>query len=75
MIALQGAIFDLQFEIAFKLQNIEYQEKRLIAYRNALVKHMCEKVRGDTEGSFCSPPAFKIRRFIFRRGKLSETYF
>ena len=45
MIALQGAIFDLQFEIAFKLQNIEYQEKRLIAYRNALVKHMCEKVQ------------------------------
>lgn len=38
MIALQGAVFNYQFEIAYKLQNIEYQIDRLIAYRNALVK-------------------------------------
>ena len=45
MIALQGAVFNLQFEIAYKLQDIEYQVERLIAYRNALVKHMSEKVQ------------------------------
>ncbi|MDE6567182.1 MAG: DEAD/DEAH box helicase family protein [Lachnospiraceae bacterium] len=45
MIALQGAIFNLQFEITYKLQNMEYQVERLIAYRNALVKHMSEKVQ------------------------------
>ncbi len=45
MLALQGAIFNLQFEISYKLQDIEYQVDRLIAYRKALVQHMSEKVR------------------------------
>ena len=45
MIALQGAIFNLKFEISYQLQNIEYQIERLIAYRNALVKQMAEKVQ------------------------------
>lgn len=45
MIALQGAIFNLQFEITYKLQNLEYQVDRLIAYRNALVEMMTGKVQ------------------------------
>ena len=45
MIALQGAIFNLQFEIAYKMQNLEYQADRLIAYRNALVEIMSGKVQ------------------------------
>lgn len=45
MIALQGAIFNLKFEISYKLQNVEYQVDRLIAYRKALVKQMSEKVK------------------------------
>lgn len=45
MIALQGAIFNLEFQIAYKLQDIEYQTDRLIAYRSELVKHMSEKVQ------------------------------
>ena len=45
MIALQGAIFNLQFEIAYKLQDLEYQVDRLIAYRNALVEMMTGKVQ------------------------------
>ena len=45
MIALQGMIFHLKFEITYKLQNIEYQIDRLIAYRNALVRQMSEKVQ------------------------------
>lgn len=43
--ALPGAIFCLQFEISYKLQELTYQTERLIAYRNALVKHMSEKVQ------------------------------
>ena len=44
-LALQCAIFNLQFEIAYKLQDLTYQTDRLTAYRNALVKHMSEKVQ------------------------------
>ena len=42
---LQGAIFNLQFEISYKLQDIEYQTDRLIAYRKQLVEQMTEKTR------------------------------
>ena len=45
MMALQGAIFSLQFEISYKLQDLQYQTERLIAYRNALVEHMSGKVQ------------------------------
>lgn len=45
MIALQGAIFNLKFEISYKLQDMDYQIDRLLAYRKALVKQMCEKVQ------------------------------
>lgn len=44
-IALQGAVFHLKFEITYKLQSLEYQIDRLIAYRKALVAQMAEKVR------------------------------
>ena len=45
MIALQGAIFQLEFEIAYKLQDLAYQTERLIAYRKDLVRHMAGKVQ------------------------------
>ena len=45
MMALQGAIFNLEFQIAYKLQDMEYQTERLITYRNALTRHMSEKVQ------------------------------
>ena len=45
MMALQGAVFTLEFEIAYKLQNLEYQVERLIAYRNKLVGTMTGKVQ------------------------------
>ena len=45
MIALQGAIFCLEFEIAYKLQNIEYKTDRFITYRNKLVGMMTGKVQ------------------------------
>ena len=45
MISLQGAVFSLEFEITYKLQSIEYQMDRLIAYRNKLVDKMTGKVQ------------------------------
>ncbi len=45
MIALSGALFSLEFEMAFKLQDLKYQTARLIAYRKALVEHMTGKVK------------------------------
>lgn len=50
--ALQGAIFNLKFEISYKLQNMEYQTDRLIAYRKALVKQMSEKVQELPKDNF-----------------------
>lgn len=55
MIALQGAIFNLQFEITYKLQNLEYQVDRLIAYRSALVEMMTGKVQELRVKSFNKP--------------------
>lgn len=45
MIALQGAVFSLEFEIAYKLQSMEYQVDRLVEYRKRLVKMMAGKVQ------------------------------
>ena len=45
MIALQGAIFNLKFEISYKLQDITYQTERLMAYRKMLVQQMSKKVQ------------------------------
>lgn len=44
MLALQGAIFNLEFQISYKLQDLNYQTERLIAYHNALIEHMHGKV-------------------------------
>lgn len=45
MMALQEAIFNLEFQMAFKLQDIEYQNERMITYRKNLVQIMADKVR------------------------------
>lgn len=44
-LALQGAIFNLHFNLAYKLQGIEYQEDKLIDYRKDLVERMSKKVK------------------------------
>ena len=51
-LALQGAIFNLEFQITYELQNIKYQTERLIAYRNELVCHMSEKVKELNRDNF-----------------------
>ena len=45
MTALQGAIFNLKAQIAFKLQDLAYQTLDLIAFRKSLVDDMVRKVR------------------------------
>ncbi len=51
-LALQGAIFNLEFRLTYELQDIKYQTERLIAYRNELVCHMSEKVRELNRDNF-----------------------
>ena len=51
-IPVQGAIFNLQFEISYKLQDLAYQTERLIAYRKALVQNMSQKVKKLEKGNF-----------------------
>ena len=45
MMALQGAIFSLKAQMAFKLQDLAYQTEELIAFRQALVDDMVRKVK------------------------------
>ena len=52
MLALQGAVFSLKFEMAYQLQNVEYQVERLISYRKDLVEKMSEKVRELNRDNF-----------------------
>ena len=52
MIALQGAIFHLKAQIAFKLQDLAYQTTNLIAFRKTLVEDMVRKVRELNKENF-----------------------
>ncbi|MGN0542241.1 MAG: DEAD/DEAH box helicase family protein [Acutalibacteraceae bacterium] len=52
MIALQGAIFHLKAQIAYKLQDLAYQTNDLIAFRKTLVDDMVRKVRELNKENF-----------------------
>ena len=43
--ALQGAIFNFEFQISYKLKDLQYQTARLKAYRDRLIGHMVGKVK------------------------------
>ena len=51
-IALQGAIFKLKAQIAFKLQDLAYQTTDLLAFRKSLVDDMVRKVRELNKENF-----------------------
>lgn len=51
-IALQGAIFKLKAQIAFKLQDLAYQTTELIPFRKTLVDDMVRKVRELNKENF-----------------------
>ena len=42
---LQSAIFNLKFQISYKLQDLQYQTERLIAYRKTWLRVCREKYR------------------------------
>ena len=52
MIALQGAIFYLKAQIAYKLQALAYQTTDLIDFRKSLVEDMVRKVRELNKENF-----------------------
>ena len=52
MIALQGAIFHLKSQIAYKLQDLNYQIPYLIEFRKELVEDMVRKVRELNKENF-----------------------
>lgn len=45
MVAIQGAVFYLKFELAYKLQDIIYQTEELKTFRKTLVEEMVGKVK------------------------------
>ncbi len=51
-IALQGAIFKLKAQIAFKLQDLAYQTTELIVFRKLMVDDMVRKVRELNKENF-----------------------
>ena len=52
MIALQGAIFHMKAQIAFKLQDLAYQTTELIDFRKSLVEDMVRKVQELNKENF-----------------------
>jgi len=51
-IALQGAVFNLKAQMAFKLQDLVYQTEELIEFRKELVDDMVRKVRELNKENF-----------------------
>ena len=51
-IALQGALFNLKAQIAYKLQDIEFQTEELTAFRGELISDMVRKVRELNKDNF-----------------------
>lgn len=51
-LALQAALFSLQFEIAYKLQDVQYQTKELIEFRKNIVDYLVGKVRELNRDNF-----------------------
>ena len=75
MIALQGAIFSLEFEISYKLQDLQYQTERLIAFRNYLVDHMTEKVQELNRDNFAVRQHLKyVDQYAVRDNYQGVTY-
>ncbi len=52
MISLQGAIFCLKAQIAYKLQDLAYQTTELIDFRKSLVEDMVRKVQELNKENF-----------------------
>ena len=75
MLPIQGAIFSLQFEIAFKLQDLAYQTEDLIAFRKSLVEKMTGKVKSLNRENFAVRQHLKyVDTYAAAENYLSLTY-
>ncbi|MDE6608567.1 MAG: DEAD/DEAH box helicase family protein, partial [Lachnospiraceae bacterium] len=73
--ALQSAIFNLEFQMAYKLQENSYQLERLIAYRRKLVEMMTAKVRELNRDNFAVRQHLKyVDMYANEEGYQSLTY-
>ncbi|MBR3780592.1 MAG: restriction endonuclease subunit R, partial [Clostridia bacterium] len=52
MLAVQSAIFNLKAQIAFKLQDMDYQTDQLIAFRKLIVEDLVRKVKELNRDNF-----------------------
>ncbi|MBR1553002.1 MAG: DEAD/DEAH box helicase family protein, partial [Schwartzia sp.] len=72
---IQGAIFSLQFEIAFKLQDLAYQTEPLITFRKSLVGEMTGKVKALNRENFAVRQHLKVvDTYAATENYLSLTY-
>ncbi|MBR1761670.1 MAG: hypothetical protein IJ741_10915 [Schwartzia sp.] len=72
---IQGAIFSLQFEIAFKLQDLAYQTEPLLAFRKSLVEELTGKVKALNRENFAVRQHLKVvDTYAAAENYLSLTY-
>lgn len=72
---LQGALFHLKAQIAFKLQDLAYQTEPLQAFRQHLVGEMLQKVRSLNRHNFAVAQHLKwVERFSQESAYLALTY-
>ena len=75
MIALQGAIFGLQFELSYKLQELQFQTPELIAFRKWLVSEMTRKVRELNRDNFAVRQHLRyVDQYVMEEGYTGLTY-
>ena len=75
VIALQGAIFHLKAQMAFKLQDLAYQTPELVAFRKSLVEGMVGKVRELNRESFAVRQHLKyVEQYADAAGYAALTY-
>ena len=75
MIALQGAIFHLKAQMAYKLQDLVYQTEELIAFRKSLVDDLLRKVKELNKDNFAVKQHLKyVEKYSEESGYLALTY-
>lgn len=75
MIALQGAVFHLKAQIAFKLQDLQYQTDDLITFRKSLVEDMAHKVAELNRENFAVRQHLRyVEKFADEANYVSLTY-
>ena len=75
MIALQGAIFGLQFELSYKLQDLQYQTPELIKCRKWLVSEMTRKVQELNRENFAVRQHLRyVDQYVLEENYVGLTY-